>query len=189
MADFTQNTSSGSSSSSSSTSTTSSSSSDSMSDSMSMTMSMTFITSTTTPLFSTSWTPRTLGQYVGACIFLIVLAFVFRFVLAWKAVLEHRWARREVDRKPVVVLGDGDAGGSEDELPKEAGEGEGGWAGRPWRFGTELPRAAMAVLSTGLGYLLMLAVMTMNVGYFMSVLAGVFVGELAWGRFMTGSSH
>lgn len=29
----------------------------------------------------------------------------------------------------------------------------------------------------------MLAVMTMNVGYFMSVLAGVFVGSLAVGRY------
>ena len=30
----------------------------------------------------------------------------------------------------------------------------------------------------------MLAVMTMNVGYFLSVLAGVFVGTLAMGRFI-----
>jgi len=29
----------------------------------------------------------------------------------------------------------------------------------------------------------MLAVMTMNVGYFLSVLAGGFIGELALGRF------
>jgi hypothetical protein len=30
----------------------------------------------------------------------------------------------------------------------------------------------------------MLAVMTMNVGYFMSVLAGTFIGELAVGRYI-----
>jgi copper transporter 1 len=35
----------------------------------------------------------------------------------------------------------------------------------------------------------MLAVMTMNVGYFMSVLAGVFVGEVAWGRYILGAEH
>lgn len=31
----------------------------------------------------------------------------------------------------------------------------------------------------------MLAVMTLNVGYFLSVLAGLFLGELAVGRFIT----
>lgn len=35
----------------------------------------------------------------------------------------------------------------------------------------------------------MLAVMTMNVGYFFSVLAGIFVGELAVGRFIQLDDH
>lgn len=35
----------------------------------------------------------------------------------------------------------------------------------------------------------MLAVMTMNVGYFMAVLGGVFVGEMAWGRWTKGVGH
>src|SRR3954466_13601409 len=34
-------------------------------------MSMTFFTSTEAPLYSDSWTPRSLGQYAGTCIFLI----------------------------------------------------------------------------------------------------------------------
>ena len=36
----------------------------------------------------------------------------------------------------------------------------------------------------------MIAVMTMNVGYFLSVLAGVFVGSVGFGRFMaTSAAH
>lgn len=35
----------------------------------------------------------------------------------------------------------------------------------------------------------MIVVMTMNVGYFMSALAGLFVGELAIGRYATAHAH
>ena len=35
----------------------------------------------------------------------------------------------------------------------------------------------------------MLAVMTMNVGYFLSVLLGVFLGELAVGRYAVVDEH
>jgi hypothetical protein len=34
----------------------------------------------------------------------------------------------------------------------------------------------------------MIAVMTMNVGYFLSILAGVFVGTFVFGRFMAHSA-
>jgi hypothetical protein len=35
----------------------------------------------------------------------------------------------------------------------------------------------------------MLAVMTMNVGYFLSVLAGVFAGSVLFGRYAVVSEH
>jgi Ctr copper transporter family len=35
----------------------------------------------------------------------------------------------------------------------------------------------------------MLAVMTMNVGYFLSILAGTFVGEVAVGRYAQWDEH
>lgn len=34
----------------------------------------------------------------------------------------------------------------------------------------------------------MIAVMTMNVGYFLSVLGGVFLGSMVFGRFVTASA-
>ncbi|KAF4891451.1 hypothetical protein CGCVW01_v014307 [Colletotrichum viniferum] len=44
-----------------------------------------------------------------------------------------------------------------------------------------LGRAVYEVVIALLGYLLMLAVMSMNVGYFVSILVGVFVGTLGLG--------
>lgn len=35
----------------------------------------------------------------------------------------------------------------------------------------------------------MLAVMTMNVGYFMSVLGGTFLGSVVFGRYINSSPH
>ncbi|KAH9826481.1 Pre-mRNA-splicing factor [Teratosphaeria destructans] len=53
--------------------------------------------------------------------------------------------------------------------------------GRPWRVGGGAQVAVLDTVLAGVGYLLMVAVMTMNVGYFMSVLAGAFVGSFVFG--------
>lgn len=51
-----------------------------------------------------------------------------------------------------------------------------------WRISVDVPRGFLQFLSHGLGFLMMLAVMTGNVGYFFAVLVGVFLGEVAFGR-------
>ncbi|KAF8250535.1 hypothetical protein K440DRAFT_541437 [Wilcoxina mikolae CBS 423.85] len=152
---------------------------------------MTFVVSTSTPLFSTSWAPKTLAQYVGTCIFLIALSILFRFLLAWRHVLSHSWAKKSGSSR-IVVATSPPVGDEKTDSVESGGPvvlRQDGWGGRPWRFSTDLPRAGMTVLVSGVGYLMMLAVMTMNVGYFMSVLAGIFVGELVWGRFIEGAEH
>jgi copper transporter 1 len=154
-------------------------------------MAMTFFTSSTTSLYSKSWTPTSTGQYAGTCIFLIFLAAILRALLA--ARLNIIGILAAFDRQHT-----GGSIYSRAEASKAA-------APRPWRANEAVILAFMDFVLAGIGYLLsvsyylltcaatdcmsrMIAVMTMNVGYFMSVLSGVFVGSLIFGRFMAYSA-
>lgn len=53
----------------------------------------------------------------------------------------------------------------------------------PWRMSVDIPRGLLQLVSSGIGYLLMLAVMTGNIGYLFAVLVGVLIGEVVFGRF------
>ncbi|CAI6334208.1 unnamed protein product [Periconia digitata] len=136
-------------------------------------MSMTFFISTTTPLFTMAWTPTSTGQYAGTCIFLIIFAAIFRALLAVRINFYDILAsvkQRHGDDEIVLYSGD-------DKRARR----------RPWKANEAIILALVDVIIGGMSYLLMIAVMTMNVGYFLSVLAGIFVGSLAFGRFMARS--
>jgi hypothetical protein len=135
--------------------------------SMSM-MSMTFFTSTMTPIYSSMWSPTSTGQYAGTCIFLVILATIFRGLVAAKARKEAAWLDAEFNRRYVVVAGklpkaeriasDSDSkrmiltenGVEEDVIVvKKRSMGI-----RPWRITTDPIRAAMDTVIAGVAYLL-----------------------------------
>ncbi|KAF2859651.1 hypothetical protein K470DRAFT_258661 [Piedraia hortae CBS 480.64] len=176
------------------------------SSSHSSSMSMVFTTDHSTPLFSNVWTPKNRGAYAGTCIFLVVLAIISRMLAAWRTKLELDWHDRAVKRRYIVVATDTERLAVEekgedatltsrgvDERVKVVKSNSRDLEIPPWRFSTDLPRAALFTLMACVSYLLMLAVMTLNVGYFLSTLAGLFVGELVVGRFASAddghSSH
>ncbi|PKK48636.1 hypothetical protein CI102_4647 [Trichoderma harzianum] len=132
-----------------------------------------FFTATSTALFSSSWIPQTTGQYAGNCIFLIAFATVFRALLAIRVnfpqVVDAIERRRRHGRIPSHLAD------SKTTI-------------RPWRADEAIKLAFMDLILTGVGYLLMIAVMTMNVGYFLSVLAGVFLGSVIFNRFLATST-
>lgn len=131
-------------------------------------MRMLFFTSPSTPLFSSAFTPTTTGQYAGTCIFLVVLALVYRALFALKHLLEKRWRDQAYDRRYVVVA---------DKMPeaeriRSSDEGKGAVLSangveesvrvvhapvgsvQPWRFSVDLPRAGLVTVMVGIGYLL-----------------------------------
>ncbi|KAH9820518.1 Ctr copper transporter [Melampsora americana] len=54
---------------------------------------------------------------------------------------------------------------------------------------TNLLRCFLVTLQAGLGYLLMLAVMTYNIYYFIAILIGTFLGEAFFGQTNSSSTH
>lgn len=162
-----------------------------------------FFNSMDTSLYSTAWTPSSTAGYAGTCIFLVLLAALFRALLAGKSIMEQRWLDQELARRYVAVRGKQPFAEtvSQDSMAKDMVLSANGVEEnvrvverkrtmvRPFRLTVDPVRACLDMVIAGVGYLLMLAVMTMNVGYFMSVLGGVFVGSLAVGRFIGASEH
>lgn len=169
-----------------------------------MQMEMIFFHATNTPLYSMSFAPSNTGQYAGMCVFIIVLGVIFRASVAYRHALEQRWLGKEQNQRHVVVRGiptEIQQVGAKPVAKRATTVTEGGVQEEitfvenhkrktsPWRLTVDIPRALLTTATVGMAYLLMLAVMTMNVGYFISVLVGAFVGEIFFGRHNTSSGH
>ncbi|KAG9247442.1 Ctr copper transporter [Calycina marina] len=166
-----------------------------------MGMAMTFFSATNTALYSLDWQPATVGAYAGTCIFLIILAVVFRGLIAMRSWREEAWRDVAFNRRYVTVAGKlpkserlSHESSSKSMTISENGIEENvmvvkkkGQTRMPWRFSIDPVRAAMDTVIVGVGYLIMLAVMTMNTGYFLSIIGGTFLGSLAFGRFASDS--
>ncbi|KAI1377018.1 Ctr copper transporter family-domain-containing protein [Hypoxylon crocopeplum] len=151
-------------------------------------MAMVFFQSVTTPLYSSAWTPQGEGSYAGTCIFLIVLALVHRILIAARSIIFDSNTTLHRHRKEVTSDSD-DYPGSRSELESMGLQFRSQWNSHPFKVATETSRALLEVMIGGIGYLLMLAVMTMNVGYFLSVLGGIFLGAFIAGRFGASDIH
>ncbi|KAK6537782.1 hypothetical protein TWF694_010690 [Orbilia ellipsospora] len=141
------------------------------------TMAMVFQWVLETPIYSYSFTPKTSSQYFGALLFLVLLSIIYRAFVAFKSHKETQWAHQEQLRKGIL------AGQFHDEKASADGSTREIRGPAPWNWRVDPARASLSVLNIALHYLLMFAVMSLNVGYFFAVLIGVFLGDLLFARY------
>ncbi|KAJ3171741.1 hypothetical protein HK101_011244 [Irineochytrium annulatum] len=145
-------------------------------------MQMYFHTGITDYILSSSWVPQTNAQYAGAWIFCYVLAVSYEAWLtftAWaltrtagKAVVrparraEKQGVDASADPGSNAILGDGAATGS---------------VSRGTLVGVAVVRGLMRTVSAIIAYLLMLIVMSYNIGLFFAVVLGLGTGSAIFG--------
>ncbi|KAJ6534492.1 Ctr copper transporter [Mycena vulgaris] len=115
-------------------------------------------------LWFAGWAPQSGGALAGACIGLFVLALFDRWVASCRKTLEAHWSlhvwQASANRKNHLQM----------QAP-------------PFIPAHDVPRGALYALQALLGFAVMLVIMTFQVAYIISVVAGFGVGEMLFGRY------
>ncbi|KIK99870.1 hypothetical protein PAXRUDRAFT_780527 [Paxillus rubicundulus Ve08.2h10] len=109
-------------------------------------------------LFKT-WQPSSHGEIAGACIGFLVLCILERWIAAYRRTWELHWEARapaSVGKSPRVIP--------------------------PFITSHDIPRGLIQSIQSTFSYTLMLAVMTFNGAYIISIILGLGVGEILFGR-------
>ncbi|KAI0034906.1 copper transporter [Vararia minispora EC-137] len=152
-------------------------------------------------LFFKSLTPTSSGAIAGACIVLALLAILERILSAARGTMEAHWKQR-VFAMTVARFSSLSASPDECHDTKEAEISDipsdsptaplapvlssGSRRTRiiaPFIAAHDVPRGALYALQVLLAYVLMLAVMTYQAAYIISIVAGLGLGEMFFGRF------
>lgn len=126
-----------------------------------------FSTGPGTPLYSPTWIPVSQGNYAGTCIFLVVLAFIFRALVSLRSVLKRRGIEADLNIGYTIISKRLSKKGTNSDPPsaqsplKEDAEEETVRlvrrpvkVVRPWRLTTGGLRAVVDVVTAGVVYLL-----------------------------------
>ncbi|GAA5876770.1 hypothetical protein JCM16303_006281 [Sporobolomyces ruberrimus] len=179
------------------------------SNSTSATMMSTYFTTSlgASNLWFSSWTPTSAGATFGACLGLFFLAILSRFLAAVKSCAEVAWAqslkRQYLASRPPIPSPATPASNEDKSTPGISGDLDSILPTLPatppsstrsaspsipftppFNLSIDLPRSLLFGLQSLIAYLLMLAIMSFSTYFFISILIGLVVGELCFGRFI-----
>jgi len=141
-------------------------------------------------LFFKSWHPSSNGAIAGASIALVVLALLERLLFSIRGAMDARW-RRSAFATNAAWSVEGDMmkpiAKQEDICEDKPGSMRSPVTQRkrtipPFVFSHDVARGALYSLQALLSYALMLAVMTFQAAYIISIVIGLGLGEILFGR-------
>ncbi|KAF5329720.1 hypothetical protein D9619_009488 [Psilocybe cf. subviscida] len=134
-------------------------------------------------LWFLGWVPRSTGAMAGACVGLFLLGIFERWVAGVRGGVERVWRARA---QTLMTQRNRRANKGDDEKQKPAGGMRDVLALRtvpPFIPSQDIARGALHAVQAALGYALMLAVMTYQAAFIISIIAGLGVGETLFGRY------
>ncbi|KDQ19798.1 hypothetical protein BOTBODRAFT_169849 [Botryobasidium botryosum FD-172 SS1] len=161
-------------------------------------------------LWFKEWVPQSNGAFFGSCLGLFIFAIVERFVAGLRGVMELWWKRKAEEllrnsRSAPMVAEPCHTDADSELLEKSARDSASttsiSRAGvaeitsspvpnipfkrtlPPFIPSHDIPRGVLQAVHSLIGYALMLAVMMFNAGWFISIVIGLGVGEILFGRY------
>lgn len=145
-------------------------------------------------LWFQGWVPKSPGAMFGACLGLFLLAIVERWIAAIRSLAEAYWRKRAqiIARKEQATASDDNEKPPKSKIPARPSAAGiiGSRTALPFISAHDIPRGLLHMGQTAFGFAFMLAVMTFQVGFIFSIILGLGVGEMLFGRYITtGGSH
>ncbi|KAF9073746.1 Ctr copper transporter [Rhodocollybia butyracea] len=138
-----------------------------------------------------SWAPSSSGAIAGACIGLVFVALFERWLFATRAGLESYWRHKALALTSHKASHPDEAEKCcDDDVGSVAPISSQGLAKRtvpPFIAAHDVPRGMIHAVQALLGYILMLAIMTFQAAYIISIILGLGIGEVLFGRMNTRS--
>ncbi|ESK87360.1 copper transporter [Moniliophthora roreri MCA 2997] len=135
-------------------------------------------------LWFEGWVPKSNGAMVGACIGLFLLAVVDRWLAGCRGMMEAHWRKRAQIAYTNKLNAAADLKKAEPSLKNMILMR----TSSPFIPAHDIVRGIMQAGQAALGFALMLAVMTFQLAFLLSIVIGLGVGETLFGRFSV-SAH